>query len=325
MAANSLALENLKKKVVNNGSQSNTQSIKNLSISSLDPNPENEQIFRMDGVDELAENIKDNFKGAIVVFDKGVIDGEHRYEIGSGHRRVEAMKLAGKKEIQAIVYPMPPEDEKFEFLIDSNLLNRQLTPLEYSVALARLRDRLTLKNQLLKENGEKPINVLDTIATKYRMARRMVMMYINLNKIIPELQKLVDDNVVPWTRISEVANWEESQQKKLYTIIKNYLKQNDDFEDDKTLKITTAVLKQLMAQVKDVEEKEEPGDVPKPVKVKKVDMGAYCKKLSSQMNKLYDMPMDEMDVPEDVTDIRNSIQSMREMLDKLEEKINEKA
>lgn len=324
------ALMRLQKNVQSTVSKSDTQATVNLPISSLDWNPDNEFIFGMDGLEQLSEILKGKFKGAVVVFDKGLVDGERRYEIGSGHRRVESLKLSGETSVPAIVFSMPENVEKAEFLIDSNILNRQLTPINYARAFAYLKKVYNAENEKLKAEKKPPMNVLEKIASRYGMNKRNVIRYIDLNNLILDLQKLITDNIVAWTALSEVTKWGEEDQKKLYKLISNYLKENretfGDEDDVKTIKVTAAILKPLIAQVgmtnEEKDEQEEKTQVSIP---KRIDVNTYFTKVSSQMSKLIDMPLEDIELPADTSEIKNSIQMVRDTLDKLEIKLNEKA
>jgi len=321
------ALMQLQKKVQNTVAKSDTQATVNLPISSLDWNPDNEFVFGMEGLEQFSEILKDKFKGAVVVFDKGIVDGERRYEIGSGHRRVESLKLAGKKNVPALVFPMPDDVEKAEYWIDSNILNRPLTPINYARAFAHLKKVYTKENEKLRAEKKPPMNVMEKIASRYGINKRNVIRYIDLNNLIPDLQKLIKDNVVAWTALSEVTKWGEEDQKTLYKLIMKYLKENSETSDDdsdvKTIKVTKTILMPLIAQVGNaIEEKEE---TPKESVPKRINVNSYFTKVSSQMSKLIDMPLEDIEFPENTVEIKNSIQMLRDTLDKLEIKLNEKA
>ena len=185
----------------------------NIPLDQIDENPENEQIFNMDGIDTLAEGIKaDGFLGAISVLKKP--DG--RYEISSGHRRYRAMKLLGRKTIPCIVSPYPDDDvERILRLISSNIRNRELTPLDW----ARTIDRYM---KAIKQRGDKGI-IRDLAAEYFKMAPTNIQRYVSLLKLIPELQELANDPEYSYSAFTTAATLDKELQYKLYDQIQDEL------------------------------------------------------------------------------------------------------
>lgn len=185
----------------------------NIPLDQIDENPENEQIFNMDGIDVLAEGIKaDGFLGAINVLKKD--DG--RYEISSGHRRYRAMKLLGNKTIPCIVSPYPDDDvERILRLISSNIRNRELTPLDW----ARTIDRYM---KAIKQRGDKGI-IRDQAAEYFKMAPTNIQRYLSLLKLIPELQALANDPDYAYSAFVTAATLDDKQQHELYDQIQEEL------------------------------------------------------------------------------------------------------
>ena len=106
---------------------------RDIPMDQIDMNPDNEEIFGLDDIDYLAENIdEDGFQGAIEVYalDNG------RYEICSGHRRFLAMKQLGKDMIPCIVTENVDDVTKAKRLVKSNILNRKMSPLKWAKTLA---------------------------------------------------------------------------------------------------------------------------------------------------------------------------------------------
>lgn len=95
----------------------------------------------------LAENIKEH--GNLVPIKVRPKDGE--YECVFGHRRLEAMKLAGIKECEAIVAEIDDNDAQIQALIE-NVQRRDMKPVEEGRALHELRVSLGgISNEKLGE------------------------------------------------------------------------------------------------------------------------------------------------------------------------------
>lgn len=93
-----------------------------LPIDKLIENENNDYLFGMENIEELANSIETNgFRGSIEVYD---LENGY-YEIASGHRRKRAMEFLNKVEIPATIVPKyKNEVERGEWLLDSNLKQR---------------------------------------------------------------------------------------------------------------------------------------------------------------------------------------------------------
>ena len=75
--------------------------VMNIPLDKIDGNPENDKLFSMRSVDHLAKIIdEEGYTTPIEVYKKK----NGRYEITSGHRRYQAMKLLGQKEIPCYIH-----------------------------------------------------------------------------------------------------------------------------------------------------------------------------------------------------------------------------
>mgnify|MGYP001167115988 CR=1 FL=1 len=108
-----------------------------IPIDEIRPNPRQpREHFDEDALVELAESIGIvGLLQPIVV--RRVHDGEHRYELVMGERRLRAAGIAGLKEIPAIVRDTGDEDMLRDALME-NLHRQQLNPLEEAAAYQQL-------------------------------------------------------------------------------------------------------------------------------------------------------------------------------------------
>lgn len=118
-----------------------------ISLDELRSNPyQPRQVFDQNALDELAASIKEHgvFQPIIV---KKSIKG---YEIIAGERRVKASKLAGLKEIPAIVREFS-DTEMMEIALLENLQRENLNSIEEAMAYKQLLNNLKLTQEQLAE------------------------------------------------------------------------------------------------------------------------------------------------------------------------------
>lgn len=190
--------------------------VEEIPIELLDENPDNTPTFGIEQIERLADGIKEHdFLGAIQVFKKS----NGRYEIFSGHRRVRAMQYLGRKTIRCFVYPEVDSTEKIELLIQSNMLARELTPMIFARAVALYeRGVLQVKDKQAKEKDPKyvPPSHINACAAFFGKSETQIRRYMDLLKLIPELQSLADDPDFPYTGLNRAKQLSEEQQYELY-------------------------------------------------------------------------------------------------------------
>lgn len=203
-------------------SMANTANIVRIPLEEVHENPDNNKIFSMDKIDRLADTIEDEgFVGAIEVFKIS----DHYYEISSGHRRFEAMKMVGEKTIPCIILPNMSETDKAKRLLNSNINNRELTPLIYGRMIRYYRDHIFNAGGVVTGSG----NWRKDAAQFFGMSQSQVFRYFKLNSLIPELQKIIEeDPEFPWTRLDKVSAMPEDEQQEIYLEIKKYMDSTDD-------------------------------------------------------------------------------------------------
>lgn len=179
--------------------------IKNISIDLLVPF-ENHPFKKRSGIEqqELTESIKENgLLEPIIVrpFPAG------KYEIISGHRRVEACKALGITSIPAIIEELT-KDEAIVQMVDSNIHREHILPSEkafaYKMKLEALKHQGKTYGQVVHKSRD---NISDT------ESGRNVQRYIRLTYLIPELLKLVDEERIAFTPAVELSYLPENEQK----------------------------------------------------------------------------------------------------------------
>ncbi|MDW0116477.1 ParB/RepB/Spo0J family partition protein [Sporosarcina thermotolerans] len=121
------------------------ESIENIRLKSIKVNPyQPRKIFDENAIQELSESIKEHgILQPIIVRKVGTM-----YEIVVGERRFRAAKIAGLKEIPAVVRQLTDE-ESMELAILENLQREDLTPIEEAEAYQKLMDNLSLTQEQL--------------------------------------------------------------------------------------------------------------------------------------------------------------------------------
>lgn len=221
-ANNSSRLKDIQKK---SNETSNKIVVIDIPLDKIDKNEDNEKVFDMSEIEFLAKGIEDDgFFGAIEVYKKP--DG--RYEISSGHRRYEAMKLLKRNDIPCIVNKMPNSFERGKKLLASNIRNRKLTPLQYAKAISYY-------DELLTQAGQK-VNLTKQASEFFGISYSMIYRYQSLLKLIPELQKIANEPSFPFSALRKATILTEEGQKELYNQI-TYLIELSKKENDKKSEI----------------------------------------------------------------------------------------
>lgn len=224
-----------------------------IPIDLIDPNPDNETIYSMEKIDELADRINDvGFieSKAIGVYAKK--DG--RYEIYNGERRWRASKLAGLKEIPAIVSLMPDEATKAITIVQSNNNGREKSVIERAREIAYIKRKVLDSTDTWrdKDGGKDKRKKLQEI---FGISGPSIHRYEKLIELIDELQDLIHQQLVPYKKLVDLKtahNFTDEMQHELADMCTNYLKDN---EDESTISETR--MEQFIYRVKQKFERQE--------------------------------------------------------------------
>ena len=131
--------------------EENGEKIYSLRISQVEPNRDQpRKQFDEDGLQELADSIKEfGIIQPLVVQKKGNL-----YEIIAGERRWRAARLAGLKEVPAVIKDLSPQ-QVVEVSLIENIQREDLNPLEEALAFQRLIDEYHLKQDEIAERVSK--------------------------------------------------------------------------------------------------------------------------------------------------------------------------
>ena len=132
-----------------------------------------------------------------------------KYEIISGHRRVEACKELGITKMPATIKEMS-KDEATIAMVDSNIHREHLLPSEkafaYKMKLDAMKHQGKTTSRQVVGKSESADKISDT------ESGRQIQRYIRLTYLIPELLKLVDDGRIAFTPAVELSFLSENEQ-----------------------------------------------------------------------------------------------------------------
>ena len=153
------------------------------------------------------------------------------YEMVSGHRRMRACQLAGIENIPVIVRNLD-RDEAIISMVDSNLKREEISPMEKARAYQMKTDAMKRKmGRRTKEEiaqdealGIKRMNADEELARQVGESPATIQRYKTLNKLVPELQDLVDEGKIPVNTGADIAQMKPKEQKVLADAIQKEAK-----------------------------------------------------------------------------------------------------
>lgn len=197
--------------------------IRFIEVSKIVPNPYNEKVYELSGIESLAENIKEFGLNQNLEVNEIEKDGEKAYRLIGGHRRFKAIKLLIEQGEEFEKLPCKVErnltelEEKIR-LIKSNIDTRELTSQEKRVQNEEI-------TKLVKEYAEttgKKINVKKEVAKQTGQDIKTVERYNNINeRLIPQLQEYFDSNKITFNEAYNFAVLDEQMQLAILDILQN--------------------------------------------------------------------------------------------------------
>jgi ParB family transcriptional regulator, chromosome partitioning protein len=130
-------------------------------LAAIQPNPlQPRQTFAEDGIDELAESIRQ--KGILQPLLVRRVSGG--YELIAGERRLRAAQRAGLEHVPITVRDIPNDGELLEIALIENIQRENLNPLEEARAYRRLNDEFHLtQDEIAQRVGKDRSTVANTL------------------------------------------------------------------------------------------------------------------------------------------------------------------
>jgi len=193
--------------------------IYDIPLSEIDEFPDHPYQVRMDeDMTQLVESVKERGIITPVILRKKE-DG--RYEMVSGHRRMEACELAGLETIKADVQNLT-RDEAIVLMVESNLQRSTILPSEKAKAykmrleaMKRQAGRPTQNNYSPVGNNSGSATSSAEMAEQVGESKTQIFRYIRLTELVPGLVNMVDEGKIAMRPAVELSYLSEKEQEDL--------------------------------------------------------------------------------------------------------------
>lgn len=181
-----------------------------------------------------------------------------KYQILSGHNRRLCGREAGLTEFRCIVKENMTEDEARLYMVDSNLMVRDVMPTERGKALSIRKECLKnekiaskIENEIMQDNVDKLDTIQQKMIEENQMSNGNIQRYIRLNYLIPQLGEMVDNKVINLKTGENLSFLSKKEQRDISNIIE---KENVKISEGMSKKIKKAsesgeLTKELMKQI----------------------------------------------------------------------------
>ncbi|MBQ6700912.1 MAG: ParB/RepB/Spo0J family partition protein, partial [Oscillospiraceae bacterium] len=135
-----------------------------------------------------------------------------KYEIVSGHRRLEACRKLGIETMPVVVREMT-DDEAVIAMVDANLQRETILPSEKAFAYK-------MKLEALKHQGKTSPQLaqklsVEIVADEAEESKDQIRRYIRLTNLTPELLEMVDEGKIAFSPAVEISFLTENEQRLL--------------------------------------------------------------------------------------------------------------
>lgn len=214
-------------------------------------------LYSGERLDDMVRSIQNN--GVIVPIIVRNIPDSDKFEILSGHNRVYAAGMAGKKNVPAIVKENLSDTEAEVYVIETNLIQRGFKDLKISeqafavgMRYKKLFDSRKLKDidsELLALENGKPVNEncypvdnkvkgrsVSYAAEEYGISTASVSRLLRINELTEDLKKMVDEGSIKIRTAVELSFIPHELQAYIYTVIQKHGIETVDMKTAKQLR-----------------------------------------------------------------------------------------
>ncbi len=222
---------------------SSSNEVVKIPIENVAPNPNQPRYyFDEDNLKELSESIKEHGVIQPILVTK---IGNNKYELIAGERRLQATKLAGIKEIPAIVR-LATNQEKLELALIENVQRHNLNPIEEAKAYKKLQTEFNLTQE--------------EIAKKTGKSRSAIANIVRLLDLPVEIQRgIIEEKITEGHARAIIGLKNPEKQRALYELIlKNNLTVRGTENKAREVTIHThkrKIIKQTDSYIQDLEDK----------------------------------------------------------------------
>ena len=143
---------------------------------------------------------------------------DERYEMISGHRRKYVAQLNGLEVIPCIIKNLTDEQATI-LMIDSNINRENILPSEKAKAYKMRYEAMKHQGKATSRPvGEKLLSITE-MSQEVGESERQISRYLQLNNLMPEILKLVDNGKMKLRPAVEISRLSEKEQEELYEII----------------------------------------------------------------------------------------------------------
>jgi len=187
-----------------------------------------------------------------------------KYQILSGHNRRLCGREAGLREFKCVVKENMSEDEARLYMVDSNLMVRDVMPTERGKALSIRKECLKnekiaskIENEILQDNIDKQDTIQQKMIEENQMSNGNIQRYIRFNYLIQPLGEMVDDKRINLKTGENLSFLSKKEQRDIVNIIE---KENVKVSEAMSKKIkkssengelTKEIMKQILVKEKD--------------------------------------------------------------------------
>ena len=237
------------------------------------------KLYEGERLDDMVQSIREHGVLSPVI----VLKKEAGYEMLAGHNRMNAARLAGLKEIPAVVKEGLTEEEAWVYVVETNVIQRSFNDLSVSERVAVLAARYDKvcgtkkREEILEElhtlNGDGGHHVhrsaksRELIGQEYGMTGRNIARYIRCNQLLPEFREMLDDGslaIIAGVELSFLS--EEEQAVVLDVMEQSCLKLKKDTAD-KLRAAAGSVTKETVQEIFGVDKPVSKGNKPVSVKI----------------------------------------------------------
>lgn len=188
----------------------------------------------------------------------------NKYQILSGHNRRLCGREAGLKEFRCIVKENMTEDEARLYMVDSNLMVRDVMPTERGKALSIRKECLKnekiaskIENEILQDNIDKQDTIQQKMIEENKMSNGNIQRYMRLNYLIPPLGDMVDERKINLKTGENLSFLSRKEQRDIVNLIeKENIKVSEAMskkikKSSESGELTKEVMKQILIKDKD--------------------------------------------------------------------------
>ena len=196
-----------------------------ISVDAVEPYHEHPfKLYEREMLEDMVESIREHGILSPVIVQKK----ELGYEMLAGHNRQNAARLAGLKEIPAIVKEGLSEEEALVYVIETNMLQRSFNDLSITERIAVLAARYDKvcgtkkREQILEElhalsgtgghDVHRQAKSRELIGQEYGMTGRNIARYVRCAQLIPVFKGMLDDGSLTLIAGVELSYLSEKEQ-----------------------------------------------------------------------------------------------------------------